>query len=294
MRTEQIGDCTLYLGDCRDALPSMGPVDLIFTSPPYNMGNTRGGGMPGRVRGHYPDGANLSRRGGCGKWSGGALANGYGTYDDNMPHEDYVAWQQEILSLCWEQLSDTGAIYYNHKPRIFDGACVTPLDYNPGLPLRQVIIWARAGGMNFSPAFYLPTHEWIAVFAKPDFRLRDKEASGAGDVWRVPQESNTPHPAPFPVALPANAIATTDAKTICDPFMGSGSTAVAAVKAGRRFVGSEIDPKWFDLACKRIDDAYSRPDLFAAPRVKAEQLDILHAQRSRAAASTKTTETENV
>lgn len=277
VRKEIIGACELHLGDCRDVLPTIGKVDLIFTSPPYNMGNTRGGGMPGRVRGHYPEGAPLSRRGGCGKWSGGALANGYGAHDDNMSHEDYVAWQKLVLTACWTQLSDTGAIFYNHKQRIFDGLCVTPLDYNPELPVRQIIIWARAGGMNFSPAFYLPTHEWITLFAKPDFRLKSKEASGAGDVWYVPQEANTPHPAPFPVALPLRAISSTTAETICDPFMGWGSTAIAALKAGRRFVGIEIEPKWFDLACKRIEQAASQSDFFVEqpPPAKHDQLSLL-------------------
>lgn len=275
MRKEVIGDCELYLGDCRDVLPTIGQVDLIFTSPPYNLGNTSGGGMPGKKLGHYDPNVGMAKRGGQGKWSGGGLANGYGTFDDNLPHDEYVAWQKAVLALCWAQLSDTGAIFYNHKPRIFDGVCCTPLEYNPGLPLRQVLIWARAGGVNFSPAFYLPTSEWIAVFAKPAFRLRDKEASGAGDVWRVPQEANTPHPAPFPVALPLNAISTTAAQTICDPFMGWGSTGVAAVKAGRRFVGIEIDPKWFDLACKRIEKAQSQGDMFVPPRAKLEQFDLL-------------------
>jgi site-specific DNA-methyltransferase (adenine-specific) len=276
-RKETIGACDLYLGDCRDLLPVVGKVDLVFTSPPYNMGNTRGGGMPGRVRGHYPDGAPLSRRGGCGKWSGGRLANGYGAHDDNMPHSEYVTWQKEVLALCWGQLSDAGAIFYNHKARIFDGECVTPLDYSPNLPLRQIVVWARAGGVNFSPAFYLPTHEWIAIFAKPDFRLKSKEASGAGDIWYVPQEANTPHPAPFPVALPLRAIETTPAKVICDPFMGSGSCGVAAVKAGRSFVGIELDQRWFDLACRRIEAATRQPDLFIEPARKAEQLSLLEA-----------------
>ncbi len=275
-RVERIGACELHLGDCRDVLPTLGLVDLVFTSPPYNMGNTRGGGMPARVRGHYPDGAPMSARGGSGKWSGGALANGYGLHDDNMPHDAYVAWQKDVLRLCYAQLSDVGAIFYNHKARIFDGRCITPLDYNPDLPLRQIIVWARAGGVNFSPAFYLPMHEWVAVFAKDGFRLKSKEASGAGDVWYIPQEANTPHPAPFPVALPQRAISTTAATIVCDPFMGSGSTGVAAVKCGRQFVGIELEPKWFDLACRRIDHATKQSDLFIEqPAPKAEQLSLV-------------------
>lgn len=67
-----------------------------------------------------------------------------------------------------------------------------------------------------------------------------------------------------------------DAKTILDPFMGSGTTGVACVKLGRKFTGIELDPKYFDIACKRIEEAYAQPDLFVeAERPAApEQIDI--------------------
>lgn len=69
-----------------------------------------------------------------------------------------------------------------------------------------------------------------------------------------------------------------DAELILDPYMGSGSTGVAAVKAGRRFIGIERDPKFFAIACRRIRDAYAQPDLFVrAPDPKPEQLSLLGA-----------------
>jgi site-specific DNA-methyltransferase (adenine-specific) len=277
MKCEHLAEgVTVYLGDCADVLPSLSDVDLIFTSPPYNLGTTSGGGFPGKKLGHYPPNAPLGKaRGGAGKWSGGSLAGGYGTYDDAMPHDAYVAWQKDILAACWRSLSDTGAIFYNHKPRVLDGILVTPLDYNPGLPVRQVVIWSRAGGVNFSPAFYLPTHEWIVVLAKSDFRLRDKAASGIGDVWYVPQEGGTEHPAPFPLALVSKAVSTTTASLICDPFLGSGTTGIAAVKAGRRFVGIEREPKWFDLACRRIAGALKQADFFVERPLPPKQEALL-------------------
>jgi DNA modification methylase len=70
--------------------------------------------------------------------------------------------------------------------------------------------------------------------------------------------------------LPSNA------ETILDPFMGSGTTGVACVKEGRKFIGIELDPDYFDIACKRIRDAYAQPDMFvAAPAAKPEQLDMM-------------------
>lgn len=253
---------TVYQGDCIEMLQLVEPADLILTSPPYNLGNTSGGGFSGKRTGHYAEGAKLSRRGGSGKWSGGALATGYGIHDDAMEHGEYVEWQKAVLSACWAVLTDAGAIYYNHKARVLNGHLVTPLDYNPGLPLRQIVIWARAGGINFSPTFYVPTHEWIAIFAKPDFKLRSKGASGVGDVWYIPQQSDLEHPAPFPLQLAMQAVETTPAAHVVDPFAGSGTVGVACVKLGRRFTGIELEPKWFDLACRRIEAALKQPDMF--------------------------------
>ncbi len=231
------GDCLEVL---RQSIPD-GAIDLVFTSPPYNLGTTSGGGFP---------------KGKSGKWSGGELANGYnGTHDDAMPHDQYVQWQRAVLLALWGKLSENGAIYYNHKPRVQNGQLQMPLELNPGLPLRQIVIWERNGGINFSPSFYLPTHEWIMIFAKPGFRLRDKAASGAKDIWKVGQERGNPHPAPFPVELVDIALQTTTARTVLDPFMGSGTVGVSCAKNGRDFYGIELNSEYFNLANKRILDS---------------------------------------
>jgi site-specific DNA-methyltransferase (adenine-specific) len=245
------GGVTLYHGDCLDVMATLpaGSVDLVVTSPPYNLGNTTGRAAP---TGHYAPDAGLRKRGGGGKWNGGALADGYGAHNDNMPHEAYVAWQKEVLLACWRLLTPAGAIFYNHKPRILGGELVTPLDYNPGLPVRQIVIWARAGGTNFSPSFYLPTHEWIVILAKPGFRLKSKGASGVGDVWYIPQESNTRHPAPFPLALPLRAIETTGAATVLDPFAGSGTVLRAAKDLNCRAIGIELSEQYCRMAVQRL------------------------------------------
>lgn len=255
------GAISLYCGDCLDVLPCIaaGGIDMVFTSPPYNLGTTTGGGFPSL--GHYNDDAGFGKkRGGGGKWSRASeddgLAGGYTDHADAMPHEEYVAWQKSILTACWRLLSETGAIFYNHKTRVLGGIAVTPFAYTPEqLPVRQVIIWARAGGINFSPAFYCPTHEWIVVIAKPDFRLKSKGASGAGDVWYIPQQENADHPAPFPPQLPARAIETTTAQTVLDPFGGIFSTGIACIQHSRRFIGIEKSRKYFDRGVKRIQRA---------------------------------------
>lgn len=233
------GMVTLYHGDCRDVLPLLEPVDLIFTSPPYNLGVTTGGGFaaPGRE---------------TGLWSGGPLADGYAEHDDALPWAEYVAWQQDVLRLCWARLTDHGAIFYNHKTRVQAGVLSTPLELNPGLPIRQIVVWDRGSGMNFAPTHYVPTHEWIVVFAGPSFRLKSKGASGLGDVWRVPPETGNPHPAPFPVGLPGRAIESVGPATVLDPFAGSGTTLRAAKDAGVRAIGIELSERYCAMAVDRL------------------------------------------
>lgn len=250
------GGIAIFNADCRDVLPCLaaGSIDLVFTSPPYNLGNTTGGGFPEPL-GHYRKSSGLSGRGGQGKWSGAAIAHGYGAHSDDMEHEDYVAWQNEVIDACWRLLSPAGAIYYNHKPRVLGGQLVSPLAYIPAdlmQWLRQIVIWKRSGGVNFTPAFYLPMHEWIVILARRDFRLTSQGAAGIGDVWTVHQDIGNPHPAPFPIGLPERAIETTPSKVILDPFMGSGTTLVAAKRLGRRAIGVELNEDFCRMAVQRL------------------------------------------
>ncbi len=117
--------------------------------------------------------------------------------------------------------------------------------------MRQIIIWKRKGGINFNLGYFLPTYEVIYMIAKPNFRLADK-ANRLGDVLEFPQEIKNKHPAPFPVALIERIISSTNAKLILDPFMGSGTTAVAAKNLGRDFVGIEISPEYCEMARNKL------------------------------------------
>ncbi len=88
------------------------------------------------------------------------------------------------------------------------------------------------------------------------------------------------HPTEKPVPLMRELVAlyTNHGQTILDPFMGSGTTGVACGLLGRRFIGIEMDEKWFGLACKRIEKTYAQPDFFVeAPQPKAEQMSLLEA-----------------
>lgn len=237
---------TLYHGDCLDVLPAISGVDLVVTSPPYNLKM-----MPWTPLGSWTDG---QAKGGGGKWSGSDGRGGveYADHEDSMPWPDYEAWQKDVLSALWGTLSDSGAIFYNHKPRLAGEKVWLPLALNPDLPLRQIIIWARQGGLNYNPTAYMPTHEWIMVLAKSAFRLKSKGASGVGDVWAIPQERGNDHPAPFPIGIPARAIETTAPSLVLDPFAGSGTTLRAAVDAGVKAIGVEKSERYCEVIVKRL------------------------------------------
>lgn len=227
---------TLYHGDALDVLSYVEPVDLFFTSPPYNLG-TKNGGDSGMH---------------AGSLAASDLAGGYASYDDAMPQNEYDAWQSTVIHAMWDRLSDDGAIFYNHKPRVQGGVVHLPTEYGRDLPLRQVITWDRGTGLNFSESFLLPKSEWICVWAKPAWRLASRSASQVGDVWRIPPEMSTLHPAPFPLSLPTTAIGITSAQVVCDPFSGSGTTLVAAKAAGRRAIGVELCERYCEIAAKRL------------------------------------------
>ncbi|HPG72676.1 MAG TPA: site-specific DNA-methyltransferase [Bacteroidales bacterium] len=195
-----------------------------------------------------------------GKWAGAALVNGYSHYDDNMPHDKYAEWQFNCLTQMFRLLKDDGAIFYNHKWRVQDGLIQDRKDIIRDLPVRQIIIWRRKGGINFNPGYFLPTYEVIYLIPKPKFKLAPK-ANAFGDVWEFTQEMNNEHPAPFPVALIDRIISSTNAKIILDPFMGSGTTAIVALGLKRHYIGIDLSPDYCEMAEKRIERNKKRSEL---------------------------------
>ncbi len=148
-------------------------------------------------------------------------------------------------------LTNDGAIFYNHKWRVQNGLWQDRSDILKGFPVRQIIIWKRKGGINFNPGYFLPIYEVIYLIAKPKFRLAPK-ANAYGDVWEFTQEMNNPHPAAFPTDLINRIISSTTARTILDPFMGSGTVAVVARALKRDFIGIEISPQYCQMAEERL------------------------------------------
>lgn len=226
-------DCIEFM----DKLPEKS-ISVIVTSPPYNLKNSTGNGM---------------KDGRGGKWSNAELLNGYSDYSDDLPHDLYVDWQRQCLSSMMRILKDDGVIFYNHKWRVQGGLLQDRHDIIDGFPLRQIIIWQRSGGINFNAGYFLPTFEVIYMLAKPNFKLK-KGANKLTDIWSFPQERKNPHPAPYPIELPLNCISSTKEGVVLDPFMGSGTTALAAKQLGRKWIGIEKSAEYCQMANNRINN----------------------------------------
>ena len=230
----------IHCMDCIKLMQSLPEesISVVVTSPPYNIKNSTGNGM---------------KDGRGGKWANAALVNGYADHSDDMPYPEYVEWQRNCLTAMMRILRPDGAIFYNHKWRVQNGLLQDRSEIIAGFPVRQIIIWKRNGGINFNAGYFLPTYEVIYLIAKPEFKLAPK-ANAQGDVWEIPQARDNKHPAPFPIELAQRCIAATNEGVIFDPFMGSGTTALAAEILNRDWIGAEISHQYCTMAQKRIKD----------------------------------------
>ena len=199
-------------------------VDLIITSPPYNLG---------------------------GKFHTGNITynKAYNLYDDNLPEKDYQVKQIEFLNSCYDKLQDGGSMFYNHKPRIKNGVCIHPLEWilKSKFILKQEIIWQN-GSQNFDKIRFYPMTERVYWLVKnPKTKLYN--SVGLSDVWKFKnQKRHKIHKATFPIELPKTIISCFDnAELILDPYMGVGTTAKAVIELNkqdnknRKFIGFEID-----------------------------------------------------
>ena len=203
-----IGRATLYLGDCRDILPTLPKVDAVVTDPPYGIAALWAGEQSGK-------------NGKSRLWTG-----------DND-------WDRET---CPELVDMARA---NAEKSIVWGG-----NYYALPPSRGYLIWDKM--QEFSNAD--SELAWCSWPQTPrTFRYARAQLASEGKE----------HPTQKPLPLMKWCIGfLPDAQTILDPFMGSGTTGVAAVQMGRDFIGIEREPKYFDIACKRIEDAQRQKDLF--------------------------------
>jgi len=203
-----IGNATLYLGDCRDILPTLGKVDAVVTDPPFGMGNFVQ--LTGRVRGEAVE------------------------WNNETPPPELFSMLRGMSKhrIIW------GANFFN---------CFEP---NGG-----AIFWDKCQPMpNFSKG----------DIASSSHLKKTELVRIPWTNFTVTHKGETDHPCERPVELYRWCIdyLPSPINTVLDPYLGSGSCGVAAVQMGRKFIGVEREPKYFDIACKRIEDAQRQGDMF--------------------------------
>lgn len=218
-------------------------IDLIITSPPYNKTALNGN-------------INRSTR----RWNTSISYNG-DTKNDMMDEAEYQEWQIKVLDECHRVLKNDGSMFYNHKNRIGygTGEIISPYKWLLKSPfkVRQEIIWNRGSTPNLHNSRYYPTTElifWLTKEERPRFK-RDAECRYKNEIWDIVPEKNTEHPAPFPIELPDNiipSIALGERITVLDPFMGSGTVALSAIKNGCDYIGFDKYKEYVDMANERI------------------------------------------
>ncbi len=224
MTVERIGDATLYLGDCLEILPTLDKVDAVVTDPPYGISL-----VP--QRGKTESIANDGRDEATALW--GSV----------VPMLNELC-KEDTAHLFWTRWSETWT------KELLAGT----------YKVKSCVVW---GKNNFGIGYYTrPQHEfaWYCHKGKPPVK-----ENPVSDLWLVPKIQAPIHSCEKPVGLLERAISLCtyeQGAVVLDPFMGSGSCGIAAANLGRKFIGIEIEPKYFDIACERITAAYAQGRLF--------------------------------
>lgn len=258
-RKEVIGDCTLYLGDCLEVMTMLCPesVDMVWTDPPYGHSN-HDGDLNAQLNKHR------------------------GIEDQPIANDDANSMRQVVDGMLVEAERVLRSDYCccccgGGGPRPTFAWVADRMD-GGGFKFFHSVIWdKRSPGLGWR---YRRQHEMVMVSHKSGGKLLWNEDAGAvPNVYRLmpTKRRKRQHPNEKPVAMVESFVGwhTYMGQTILDPFMGSGTTGVACVNLGRKFIGIELEPKYFDIACQRIEDAYKQLRLFDGLESKPEQPALL-------------------
>lgn len=233
-----IGDCRLILGDCLEVMPLLGKVDSVVTDPPFE------------AQAHT-----AMRRTQLSIKTGEKAALNFAAITEEM--RDFVpSWAAQsckgwLLTFC--QVEAVSDWRYAMEAA--------------GLKYKRGMAWVKP---DSAPQFngQMPAQGFECIASAWCGRGHSKW-NGGGRRGVFVHNTNGPnrhgaHPTEKPVPLMMELIGlfSNQPGTILDPFMGSGTTLVACAKLGRKGIGIELDPEYFDVACKRVEEAYRQPDLF--------------------------------
>lgn len=223
-------------------------VDLIITSPPYN-------------KNFYTKTKKISK-----KDSSNFRTINYDSYNDNLSPIYYAQWQTKILNECCRILKETGSIFYNHMDILSDHNTIHP-SFIYDFPVKQVLVWDRFNTPKLDKSYFFPINEyvfWIKKSKNSKTKFYRNKMFFKNSIIRIGADTKNPHPAPFPIQLANNFVlgCTDKNDLVYDPFIGSGTTAIASLNNNRNFIGSEISKKYFEMSNKKINQNKSQQKLF--------------------------------
>jgi site-specific DNA-methyltransferase (adenine-specific) len=248
-RMETIGDATLYLGDCLEIMPTLGKVDAVVTDPPYSSGGQFRGDRAQKTSTKY-----VQR---------GSIATARQEFSgDNRDQRAFLAWSTMWFGKML-QIANPGAVLcvftdWRQLPTMTDAVQCG------GWVWRNIVTWWKPG-IRMQRGRFSSSAEYVVYASNGVPIAGEKSPQNVLSFAPVGGEQKE-HIAEKPEALLQELVSITlPGATILDPFMGSGTTGVACAKLGRKFIGIEIDEGYFDIACKRIEQAYAQPSLFIEP-----------------------------
>lgn len=251
MRTEHIGDATLYLGDCLEILPTLGKVDAVVTDPPYCSGGF----------------SETGKKSAQGMGLRSETIRELGWFVNDRMTTGGIAWLMRQVALwSFRILRDGGSMIAFTDWRQLSN--LSPAIESAGYRFQNLVVWMKpSAGLGSG---FRAQHELAMQFTKGTGVYYNASCGNVIACGRI-TASEREHQTEKPVELihKLAEVVSDGGQTILDPFMGSGTTGVACANLGRKFIGIEIEPKYFDIACKRIETAYLQPRLFDEPRVKA-------------------------
>lgn len=259
----------IYLGNCLDLLKSFGDnvFNIGITSPPYNK---------------------LQSGGGKGSLFGPII---YDNFNDTLPEDEYQSQQIEVLNELYRTIKPGGSFFYNHKVRHSKNYIIHPIEWliKTDWSIKQEIVWDRMTAINMRGFHFWQNDERIYWLYKPkedktSDEMKSKHAKLLS-IWRFLPDRYNNHPAPFPLVLPIRIIKSLlNGKNglVIDPYMGSGTTAVASKLLGCDYVGIDVSEKYVKKVQDRIDRFETERSVLDEEKKLHELSGKTYAERMRA------------
>ena len=222
----------IYNENCLDTMNRMPDnfIDLTITSPPYNLGKK-----------HH---------------TGNNVFDSYDEYSDDLPESDYQKKQIEVLNDLYRVTKQGGSVMYNHKNRIRKGKQISPYEwlFKTKWTIKQEIVWFN-GSQNFDKIRFYPMTErifWLSKGVDTDFLNVINQHDLIKD---IPEGVSKEHKRAFPLILARRfVICFPNTKIVYDPYIGSGTTAIACIEEKVNYIGSEISTNYYNITKQRINE----------------------------------------